>query len=237
MTPAAAAVVAAGLGTLAVLVAAPPSARRRRRRLLSAGVGTTTIDPGRVAVVCVPVLAFVLLGPLGALVGVAAAPVVRRQVAALASVREQRRAEAMVAQAPVTLDLVAAVLAAGRSPESAVSVVAEHTPAPLGVVLGDLGRRLRLSTDPVSAWLTLDGTALEAVGRALARSQNSGAAIVPVVADTADDVRRRARALRREAAGRVAVRTTVPLGLCLLPAFVLIGVAPTVLAVVTAATR
>lgn len=237
MTPASGAVVAAVLASAALLVALPPDSRRRRRRVLAPDRSAVTLDPGWVAVALVPVLAFLLLGPVGALVGLLASPVVRRQVTALSSLREQRRAEVMVTQAPVTLDLVAAVLAAGRSPELAISVVAEHTPDPLGVVLRGVALRLRLAADPVAAWLTLDGTAVESVGRAFARSEASGAAIVPVVVDTADDVRRRARALRREAAGRVAVRTTVPLGLCLLPAFVLIGVAPTVLAVVAAATR
>jgi len=160
------------------------------------------------------------------------APLVRRQVAALESVRDRRRRAALVRQLPMALDLVAAVLGSGRAAPDAVRIVARQTPAPLGDELTVLAHRVRLAADPRAAWRTLDGGPLESVGRAFARSEASGASVVDLVRDTADELRRQARADRREAVGRVAVRTAAPLGLCLLPAFVLVGVAPTIIAVV-----
>lgn len=223
--------IAAVLAAVAVLVARPGPARRRRRRLLHPSSGRR-IDAAVAAVVMTPVVGLALGGLIGLVVGVAVAPLVHRQVASLESARSRRRREAALEQAPLALELVAAVLAAGRSAHDALRIVAAQTPSPLGEELTALAHRVRLASDAATAWRTLDGGPLEPVGRAFARSETSGAAIVPLVRDTAEDLRRRARASRREAVGRVAVLTAAPLGLCLLPAFVLVGVAPTVIAVV-----
>lgn len=228
--------ISALLAASAVLVLVPGGARRRWR-LVVGGRTSRPVPPDLVAAALVPLVAHLLVGWVGLVVALVAAPIVRARVRDLASVHQRRRDARLVVQAPPALDLLAAVLAAGRPAEVAVATVAERTPAPLGDVLQDVARRLRLSADPVAAWRTLDGTALHAVGRAFARSESSGAAIVPLVADAAEDIRRRSRGLRREAVGRVAVRTTIPLGLCMLPAFVLVAVAPTVLAVVLAIPR
>lgn len=222
---------AAALVALAVLVAAPGPSRRRRRRLTTPARSRRP-DAGLVAAVLSPLIGLLLAGAIGLVVGVAVAPLVRRQVAVLESSRDRRRSAALRRQLPMALDLVAAVLAVGRSPQDAVRIVAAHTPPPLGSELTALAHRVRLASDPAAAWRSLDGGPLEPVGRAVARSEASGAAIVPLVRDAADELRRRAAAERRELVGRVAVRTAAPLGLCLLPAFVLVGVAPTVIAVV-----
>lgn len=227
---------AVALAASAVLVAVPGRPRRRWRRL-TGRVVALRINPGPVAAGLVPVLGFLLLGTIGLVVGAALAPVALRQVAVMRTVAERRREDTLVRQAPLALDLVAAVLAAGRSAEAAVHVVALHTPPPLGAELRSVAARLRVSADPVPVWRSLDGTALEPVGRAFARSEASGAAVVPLVVDAADDLRRRARAVRRADVARVGVRTTLPMGLCLLPAFVLVGIAPTVLAVLTSLGR
>jgi len=220
---------AALLVATAILVAVPGPAGRRARRLEGA-VSFPRPGPPVVVAVSVPVLAFLLLGPVGLVVGIALAPFTHRQVSGWETERTRRHRALLVRQAPLALDLVAAVLAAGRSPQEAVRVVAAHTPPPLGDELQGLAHRVRLAADPAVAWRSLDGGALEPIGRAFARAETSGAAIVPLMRDTAEDLRRRAWAERRETVGRVGVRTTLPMGLCLLPAFVLVGVAPTVLA-------
>lgn len=223
--------ISALLAASAVLVLLPGGARRRWRVVVGRR-SPRAVPLDLVAAGLLPLVAHLLVGWVGLVVALVAAPVVRARVRDLASARQRSRDAILVRQAPPALDLLAAVLAAGRPAETAVATVAERTPAPLGDVLRDVARRLRLSCDPVGAWRTLDGTALEAVGRAFARSESSGAAIVPLVTDAAEDIRRRSRGLRREAVGGVAVRTTIPLGLCMLPAFVLVAIAPTVLAVV-----
>ncbi|MTB88459.1 type II secretion system F family protein [Aeromicrobium senzhongii] len=221
---------AALLVAAAFLVAVPGPAGRRARRVNGGTAGFVRPGPPLVVAVSVPVLALLLLGPVGLVVGVAVAPFLHRQVSGWETERTKRRRAMLVRQAPLALDLVAAVLAAGRSPQEAVRLVAVHTPPPLGDELQALAHRVRLAADPAVAWRSLDGSALEPVGRAFARAETSGAAIVPLMRDTAADLRRRAWAERRETVGRVGVRTTLPMGLCLLPAFVLVGVAPTVLA-------
>lgn len=224
------------LVALAVLVAAPGPGRRRRRRI--AGVAPRRRpDTALLAAGLTPVLGLLVAGTIGVVVGLAIAPLVRRQVATLESARDRRRRTALVRQLPMALDLVAAVLAVGRSSQDAVRIVAARTPAPLGEELTALAYRVRLASDPAAAWRSLDGGPLEVVGRAFARSESSGAAVVPLVRDAAHELRRSARAERREVVGRVAVRTAAPLGLCLLPAFVLVGVAPTVIAVVGSVLR
>lgn len=227
---------AALLVTLALLVASPGPGRRRRRRIEGAPARRRP-DAGLVAAGLAPVLGLVLAGTIGVVVGLAVAPLVRRQVSTLESSRERRRRAAARRQLPMALDLVAAVLAVGRSSQDAVRIVAAHTPPPLGLELTSLAHRVRLASDPAAAWRSLDGGPLEDIGRAFARSESSGAAVVPLVRDAAQEVRRSAAAERRELVGRVAVRTAAPLGLCLLPAFVLVGVAPTVIAVIGAVLR
>ncbi len=219
------------LVTIAVLLAVPGSAGRRLRRVLGSQ-RAVNLDLGLTAAALVPLLALLVFGPVGLVVGLASAPIVRRQVAALESLRDRRRSAELVRQLPLALDLVAAVLAVGRSPQDAMRIVAASTPPPLGDELSTVAHRVRLAADSTTAWRTLDGGVLEPVGRALARSEATGAAIVPLMRDVAQDLRRRVRAEQRELVGRIAVRTTAPLGLCLLPAFVLIGVAPTVIAIV-----
>lgn len=63
----------------------------------------------------------------------------------------------------------------------------------------------------------------------LAPSWVTGAAPGPALRATADRVRRERRNASREAAGRLGVLLVLPLGLCFLPAFVLIGLAPVIL--------
>ena len=55
--------------------------------------------------------------------------------------------------------------------------------------------------------------------------------VARVVEQVAAEQRRVARGARRERARRVGVRTAAPLGLCFLPAFFCIGIAPTLLGV------
>ncbi|WP_286930906.1 MULTISPECIES: type II secretion system F family protein [Aeromicrobium] len=221
----------AGLLVACALLLVVPGPARRRRRRLRRDAPPRRLDRAVLVAAGVPLAGWMVFGSIGLLAGVAAAPLVHRHVGRWESVGETRRRVLLVREAPLALDLVAAVLAAGRSPHEAVIAVATQTPGPVGHELTALAHRVRLAADPATAWRSLDGDVLEPVGRAFARAEASGAAVVPLIRDAAEDLRRADRAQRREAVGRVGVRTTLPMGLCLLPAFVLVGVAPTVLAV------
>ncbi len=69
---------------------------------------------------------------------------------------------------------------------------------------------------------------LAALGRAMSRAHQSGAPVVAAVERLADGLARTARADVEDRARAVGVKAAVPLGLCLLPAFVLIGIVPLV---------
>jgi pilus assembly protein TadC len=91
---------------------------------------------------------------------------------------------------------------------------------------------LEVGTPPDRAWAALSGghddDPLAAAARALARAAEGGAPVAAAVSRLADDARRRARADGEAAARRVGVVAVAPLGLCFLPAFVLLGVVPVV---------
>jgi hypothetical protein len=65
----------------------------------------------------------------------------------------------------------------------------------------------------------------------------TGAAPGPALLAGAEQVRRDRRTAAREAAGRLGVRLVVPLGLCFLPAFILIGLVPVMVSLGSALTR
>ena len=65
------------------------------------------------------------------------------------------------------------------------------------------------------------------------RAVESGASVADAMLRLADDQRRRSQAAVEGRARAVGVKAAVPLGLCLLPAFVLIGIVPLVVALLT----
>jgi len=60
------------------------------------------------------------------------------------------------------------------------------------------------------------------------RADRSGASVTQEVIRLADELARTSRASVEERARSVGVKAAVPLGLCLLPSFVLVGVVPLV---------
>ena len=60
------------------------------------------------------------------------------------------------------------------------------------------------------------------------RAAESGASVADAMARLADDLRLSSRAAVEARARAVGVRAALPLGVCLLPAFVLLGVVPLV---------
>ena len=89
--------------------------------------------------------------------------------------------------------------------------------------------RLALGVDPVAVWepLTTDPV-LAPLARTLSRAARSGARVADAVDRLSVDLARQARARSEEQARSVGVRAAVPLGVCLLPAFLLLGVVPVV---------
>ena len=141
----------------------------------------------------------------------------------------RRRRERLVAGLPLVVDLMSACLAAGLSPTAAVERVGTAVEPPLREELAAVSARLRLGVDPVTAWRDLAAhPQLGALGRAVSRAVESGASVADAMLRLSDDLRARSRAEVEARARAVGVKAAVPLGVCLLPAFVLIGVVPLV---------
>ncbi|GAA4134839.1 type II secretion system F family protein [Actinomadura keratinilytica] len=173
--------------------------------------------------------AVLLGGPFGVLAGIAAAVAVARVLGRLESTDQRRRKARLVADLPVAIDLLAACLQGGTPWSDAVEAVARAIGGPLGAELERVAVQIRLGVDPSTAWLGLaDEPTLAPLARTAVRAVNSGAAIAPTLTRLARDQRRAARAEAMARARTAGIRVLAPLGLCFLPAFVLLGIVPTI---------
>lgn len=161
--------------------------------------------------------------PLGLVVGVVASVVLGR----LEPAHVRRRRQRLASDLPIAVDLLAACLRSGGAPVAAVDAVRHAIGGPVGEALGGVVAMLRLGGDPVDCWATLSReAALAPLGRTAGRAMASGAPLSDALEHLAADCRERRRAEAEAAAKRVGVRAAAPLGLCFLPAFVLLGVVP-----------
>ncbi len=147
----------------------------------------------------------------------------------------RRRSEEARRQLPHLVELYAAALAAGASTGPALGQVRAALPGAAADELAGVQAGLDLGRPPHEVWSELaDHPALGPLGRAMARAQVSGAPVVEAVRLLADELAERARAEVEDRARTVGVKAAVPLGLCLLPAFLLLGIVPLVAGAVTA---
>ena len=147
-----------------------------------------------------------------------------------ADVRADRRRA--VADLPLCADLLAAALRGGAPVGRAAAAVAAALGGPLGERLARTARSLQLGAEPVEAWAHLSGIAgAERIVAAAVRSSSSGGALAGALLRLADDLRADRSVAAEAAARRSGVLIVLPLGLCFLPAFVLAGLVPVVVAV------
>lgn len=133
-------------------------------------------------------------------------------------------------QLPFAADLLAACLEAGAGPVEAAEVVGESLGGPLGERLARAGAELRLGGEPGAGWGRLSQIpGARTLAECLERAARTGAPAAEPVSRLASGLRED-RARRAGArAQRAAVLVTAPVGLCFLPAFLAIGVAPVVI--------
>jgi Flp pilus assembly protein TadB len=179
----------------------------------AAGLGAWTLLGGQVGVV-------------GGLAGAAGAWVVLTR-AEPAAVR--RRRELARRQLPHLVGLLVGPLRAGAATEEALAIVCAALPGPAADRFEDVRRRLRWGTDPAAVWddLATDPD-LGLLGRTLARAHGSGASVGAAIEGLAAELAHAGLADVEDRARQVGVRAAVPLGLCLLPAFLLLGIVPLV---------
>jgi Flp pilus assembly protein TadB len=141
----------------------------------------------------------------------------------------------------LVIDLVAAALRAGLPLPLALRAVAdaclpeapgEDGPGGAGTAAGLAGLADGLETgDRVTAIPAPPG--LAALVDAVDFAVGSGAPLAPLLSEAARSVRRRRREAAVRAAGRLSASLVLPLGLAALPGFLLLGVAPVVVRLVT----
>jgi pilus assembly protein TadC len=144
------------------------------------------------------------------------------------------RSERMSAERdlPLAAELLAAGLRSGAPVDGAVAAVADALGGPLGERLARVARALRLGAGPAEGWAHLGALAgADRMTRAAVRSSTSGAALAGALTRLADDLRADHGAAAEAAARRAGVLIVLPLGLCFLPAFLLAGLVPVIVAV------
>lgn len=138
-----------------------------------------------------------------------------------------RRREELAADLPTGVDLLGSCLDAGAAPESAMVSVSQALGGPVGEEFLAIHHRLEVGVDPVQVWRTVaDHPQLGPLGRAVGRAHETGAPVGRAVHRLADELRDRARAEVETRARSIEVKAAAPMGLCLLPAFVFLGVVP-----------
>lgn len=238
-------VLAALAAGVAVALAVPTSPARSPRR---PGAGPGPVDspdgqpdeaglgpPVRILVgACVAACCWALLGGLaGIVLGLGAGAWTVRASAQVGRGPERARTARARADLPVLVGLFAAGLRAGAPAPDALDRACVALPGPASERLGPVRARLRLGVSPEAVWSDLAGDeVLGPLGRSLARAQRTGAPVAAMVEDLAATLAAEARSAVEDRARAVGVRAALPLGLCLLPGFLLLGIVPLVAALV-----
>lgn len=141
----------------------------------------------------------------------------------------RRAREAVRRDLPHVVHMLGVALAAGSSLAEAIRQVAQALPGPATETLRAAEGRLAVGVPATQVWTSLTRQpGFERVGRAFARAETSGAPIAEMMVHLGEDLARAARAEVEDRARTVGVRAALPLGLCLLPAFLVIGIVPVV---------
>lgn len=211
----------------------PPRETRARRRLQAAGVASLMVDRalGRARLLGLG------SGTLAALLGMpppvcAVLGLLAHRASLLAPARRglERRREA-ARELPVLLDLVAAGLAAGLTPPLAVRHAQGAVVGPLAEELGAALHRVELGGRWREELLAVaDVLAVPDLRRAVVALESGAVGVADAVAEVAHEVRAAARAAAAERARTAPVKMLFPLVLLVLPAFLLLTVAPVLVA-------
>lgn len=123
--------------------------------------------------------------------------------------------------------LLAVCVEAGTPPRSALAIMAETVAEPAASELAKVGQRIALGVEERLAWQSLaDVPGYRAVARDVARAVEQGTGIAEQLRRHAAEARREAVALAQARARTAGVHSVIPLMVCFLPAFLLLGVVP-----------
>ena len=198
----------------------PPTPRTRQR----------VPRPHRLVAAVTAVAAVLLIGfPWGVVPAAIAFYAVPRALSRLEPATTKQRRTQLARDLPLAVDLLTACLRAGRPPEQALALVAKAVRGPLADLLATIARHLALGADPADAWAHLRSEpACVPIARAIDRSLRSGAPLSKTLEHLADDTRQSHHHAADQRARAAESRSALPLGLCFLPAFILLSIVPTI---------
>jgi pilus assembly protein TadC len=205
---------------------APPLARR----LPVAGVASAAVAGVGVWMLgSVPVWLACALVPVGAGLGAIG-------LGLLEPAATRRRQRQLINDAPQALDLLAACLAAGLPPRNATAAVVAVFDGPIAEDLGVVARAVEVGLSDAMAWRALGGhPQLGEAAVDLARAVESGTQMVQTLTFYARTARQRRAAAVESSARAVGVRCVLPMMICFVPSFILLGVLPAVVSAFLAA--
>jgi Flp pilus assembly protein TadB len=145
--------------------------------------------------------------------------------------RARRDREALVAEVPVVVDLVAVAVAAGCTPFLAVELAARDAPPRTRSLLADVLRACALGASFDDALRDLGRRAepMRMLTETLRTTARLGAPVAPALARVSSEVRADVRRRAEARARTIPVRLCFPLVGCVLPAFACLTVVPVVL--------
>lgn len=140
-----------------------------------------------------------------------------------------RREERLKIDYPLVVELLSSALSAGADVVTALELVSAAVGEPWNSQLAASLHALDVGQPPASVWAELerDPSASE-LGRALSRSHATGVPVSEAMRRLAKDLREDADLAAHAYARTIEVRAALPLGVCFLPAFVLLCVIPLV---------
>ncbi|MDR1430644.1 MAG: type II secretion system F family protein [Propionibacteriaceae bacterium] len=138
-----------------------------------------------------------------------------------------RRIQPVRDEIPVICELLAVCLDAGLPLRNAVRCLLPLFTGPIHAALAQVDARVRLGTDEALAWSELRGEpGWGELADELSRSAASGIGISQAVRGLGASARAATAAQAHERARSVGVRSVLPLMVCFLPAFMLLGIVP-----------
>lgn len=175
-------------------------------------------------------MSVVCVGPIDLRLGIAAA--VAAGVAPILSERRsgQRQRLLVLRELPEVIDLLRLSLAGGGSVSFAVRGVAAVPFGPVTGALSDVMLRVERGhrfADALGEMQAQVGDEVRPLVRALIGAEHYGTELLPTLEQLGAEARDRRRRAVQAAARRVPIRLLMPLVLCILPAFVLLTLVPT----------
>jgi pilus assembly protein TadC len=166
--------------------------------------------------------------PIGAVLGAVGALFLGR----LEPSHVRRARERAEADLPLAIDLLASCAAAGRPLDASLLAVADAVGAPLAEPFRRVAHRLTLGDSGAGWESVMHHPELARLARTMTRMARAGAPLTPTLLRLAEDQRRERRWSNERRARAVGVHAAGPLAACFLPAFMLVGVVPTIVGMV-----